>query len=78
MVGVFVLLGVTRPDVIADAGDGVVQAVVAGLSHHAGALIVGYALCLACLAVRHRVLTPGVRPPRSGLGSPAPTRTTSG
>jgi hypothetical protein len=57
MVVVFALLGATRPDVIADSGDGVVQAVVTGLSHHAGALVVGYVLCLACLAVRHRVLT---------------------
>ncbi|MEP9363866.1 DUF6542 domain-containing protein [Nocardioides sp. CN2-186] len=56
MVGVFVLLGVTRPEVIADSGDGVIQAVVSGLSHHSGALVVGYLLCLATLAVRHRVL----------------------
>ena len=27
---------------IADAGDGLIQAVVTGLSHHAGALVVGY------------------------------------
>lgn len=56
MVGVFALLGTTRPDVIADAGDGVVQAVVSGLSHHSGALVSGYVLCLATLAVRQRVL----------------------
>ncbi len=46
MVGVFVLLGLTRPELIADPGDGVVQAVVSGLSHHAGALVTGYLLCL--------------------------------
>ena len=57
MVGVFVLLGATRPEVVADPGDGVVQAAVSGLSHHAGALIVGYLLSLATLAVRHRVIT---------------------
>jgi len=56
MVGVFALLGTTRPDVIADPGDGVVQAVVSGLSHHSGALVSGYVLCLATLAVRQRVL----------------------
>jgi Domain of unknown function (DUF6542) len=88
MVGVFALIGVARPDVIADATDGVVQAVVSGLSHHAGALIVGYLLSLAVLAVRHRVLRQRERSQRerrrgrqaasNRLGSPAPTRTTSG
>ena len=57
MVVVFAMLGATRPETIARRGDGVVQAVVSGLSHHAGALVTGYALCLAVLAVRHRVLT---------------------
>ena len=74
MVVVFTLLGATRPEVVADEGDGVVQAVVAGLGHHAGALVTGYLLCLAILAVRHRVL--GQASKRAG--SPAPTRTTSG
>jgi len=35
--------------------DGVVQAVVSGLSHHSGALVAGYLLCLTCLAIRHKV-----------------------
>jgi hypothetical protein len=56
MVGVFTLLGLTRPAVIADPGDGVVQAVVSGLSHHSGALVAGYLLCLGCLAMRRRML----------------------
>ena len=55
MLAVFTLLGLTRPAMIADADDGVVQAVVSGLSHHSGALLVGYALCLVCLGVRQRV-----------------------
>jgi hypothetical protein len=76
MVVVFGLLGATRPDVIADPGDGVIQAVVSGLSHHAGALVVGYALCLATLAVRHRVLNGQAASKR--VGSPTPTRTISG
>jgi hypothetical protein len=54
MASVFVLVGLTRPGAIAHPGDGVVQAVVSGLSTHAGALGIGYALCLACLAVRRR------------------------
>ncbi|MCW2767761.1 MAG: hypothetical protein JWO11_3720 [Nocardioides sp.] len=55
MVAVFVLLGITRPGVIAHPSDGVVQAVISGLSRHSTALVVGYALCLACLAIRQRV-----------------------
>jgi hypothetical protein len=79
MVVVFALLGATKPDVIADPGDGVIQAVVSGLSHHAGALVIGYLLCLATLAVRHRVLSQTRRQAASKrVGSPAPTRTTSG
>lgn len=56
MTGIFVLVAITRPDAIADAGDGVVQAVVSGLSHHAGALVMGYLLALVVLAIRHRVI----------------------
>lgn len=37
---------------IAEETDGVVQAVVSGLAHHAGALVVGYGLVLGILAVR--------------------------
>lgn len=55
MVAVFTLLGLTRPAMIAHPDDGVIQAVVSGLSRHSGALVLGYALCLACLAVRQRV-----------------------
>jgi hypothetical protein len=57
MLGVFALLGLTRPGVIAQEHDGVIQAVVSGLSHHSSALVVGYALCLICLAIRRHVLT---------------------
>ena len=74
MVVVFTLIGMARPEVIADKEDGVIQAVVSGLGHHAGALVVGYALCLAILAIRHRVAAQASK----RLGSPAPTRMTSG
>ena len=72
MVVVFTMLGATHPDAIADPEDGVVQAVISGLSHHAGALVTGYLVCLAILAVRQRVQA------SKRSGSPAPTRTTSG
>lgn len=81
MVGVFTLLGLTRPEVIADPRDGVIQAVVSGLSHHSVALVVGYLLCLGCLALRQRLAQPTGRPTGQAAkrsGSPAPRRTTSG
>ena len=57
MLTVFLILAVARPATIAHAGDGVVQAVVSGLSTHAVALGLGYGLCLACLAVRQRFVS---------------------
>lgn len=54
MAAVFVLVALSNPGAIADPGDGLVQAVVSGLSTHAVALGIGYGLCLACLAVRRR------------------------
>ena len=56
MLAVFVLLAASRPVTIADPDDGMVQAVVTGLSHHSAALGIGYAVCLACLAIRDQVL----------------------
>ena len=69
MLGVFVLLDVARPEVLGHPQDGVVQSVVTGLAHHSGALVSGYLLCLAVLAIRHRVTAQAAK--RSG--SPAPT-----
>jgi hypothetical protein len=56
MLTVFVLLAASQPVAIAHRDDGLVQAVVTGLSHHAVSLGVGYAVCLACLAIRDQVL----------------------
>lgn len=47
-------LAVFAPELIAQPGDGAVQAVVTGLATHASALLVGYALCLLGLAARIR------------------------
>ncbi|MGD9960980.1 DUF6542 domain-containing protein [Nocardioides sp.] len=57
MVAVFALLGVVSPGSVAQQGDSLVQAVITGLATHAGALIIGYALCLATLATRQRFLS---------------------
>lgn len=76
MLGVFWLLGLFAPGAIADSGDGTFQAALTGLASHSGALLVGYTLCLACLAIRRQV---GQRPQASNRsGSPAPRRTTVG
>lgn len=56
MVGVFVLIGISRPTVLGNAGDGTLQAVITGLSEHSIALVTGYLLCLAVLYIRQRVL----------------------
>jgi hypothetical protein len=55
MVGSFTVLAIDRPEAIAAAGDGIVQAVISGLAHHSVALVCGYGLCLATLLARQRV-----------------------
>ena len=56
MVGVFVLVGATRPGDLAAAHDGAVQAAVTGLARHSLALVLGYVLCLLVLVVRREYL----------------------
>lgn len=56
MLGVFWVLGLFTPGSIAGKGDGTLQAVLTGLADHATALAAGYALCLACLAIRRSVI----------------------
>ena len=75
MVSVFVLLGTVAPAAVAHRGDNVVQAVVSGLASHAGALVVGYGLCLGTLALRQRFLARAgapMAPTSNRAGSPAP------
>jgi hypothetical protein len=59
---------------VADPEDGLVQAVVSGLAHHAGALVVGYGLTLAVLALRQVALrNHGVlRVPQQRPATPVP------
>jgi hypothetical protein len=52
MLGTVTLLALTARSAVADEVDSVVQAVVSGLAHHAGALVTGYALTLGVLALR--------------------------
>lgn len=84
--GACILLAVVDRGAVASGDDSVVQAVISGLAHHSGALLAGYALALAVLAIRARVLRTHAER-RGGAhaadysnreGSPAPYRVTSG
>lgn len=76
LLGVCSILGVLDRGAIAPAGDPLVQAVISGLAHHSGGLLVAHGLLLAVLAVRHRVLA---RSSYSNLEvSPAPYLVISG
>lgn len=74
LLGLSVLLALGHRSAIAGADDGFVQAVISGLAHHAGPLFVGYALTLAVLGIRLRV----VRRHSKRSGSPAPYLAISG
>jgi len=78
MLGLFVGLGSVAPSVVAHPGDGSIQAVVTGLASHAGALTIGYLLCLACLAMRQHVIRQRRGQASNRPGSPAPRRTNVG
>jgi hypothetical protein len=74
MMGVFVLFAVGSREGIARADDGFLQSVVSALGHHSAALFVGYALALACLAIRRGRASEDPQPvsPRSGTSRPRP------
>jgi hypothetical protein len=52
MLGTVVVLAVIWRATVADRTDGLLQAVVSGLAHHSGSLVVGYVLTLVLLALR--------------------------
>lgn len=52
MLATVLVLAFVDRGAIADKVDGVVQALVSGLAHHAGALVAGYGLVLGILALR--------------------------
>jgi hypothetical protein len=76
LLGLVTLVALVHRDWVADPGDGLVQAVVSGLAHRASALLTGYLLVLAVLGMRQRVRTK--RRYSNRVGSPAPTRATTG
>jgi hypothetical protein len=70
LLGLCTSLSLVDRGAIAGRGDGFVQGLVTGLARHAASLAIGYALCLAVLAVRHRVI--GRRPASRGQQPPGP------
>jgi hypothetical protein len=56
MLAIVAILAAFDRTAVADATDGFGQATVSGLAHHAGALVVGYALTLGLLALRQVAL----------------------
>lgn len=79
LLAVSVSLALLTPAAVADARDGMAQAVVTGLATHARALLIGYAVALGVLLLRRRLAptsaAEAAQPKRAG--SPAPTLTTS-
>ena len=57
LLGTTIVVSLVHRTAVADAHDGVAQGVVSGLTAHAGALLGGYAVALAVLAIRNHVLT---------------------
>jgi hypothetical protein len=82
LLGICAVLSVVHRTAIAPPGDALVQAVISGLAHHSGALLVAHGGLLVVLAVRQRVLRRTAA--RSALDysnravSPAPYRVISG
>jgi hypothetical protein len=56
MAGTVAILALVSRGSVADPGDGFLQALVSGLAHHSGYLVVGYALTLCILALRQVAL----------------------
>jgi hypothetical protein len=54
LLGICGILGIVHRAAIAPADDGIVQAVISGLAHHSGGLLVAHGGLLAVLAVRAR------------------------
>lgn len=85
MVGVLpplLLLGLLFPlaifgrAVLTSAHDSRAQALISGITHHAAALVIGYALCLLILVIRNLVINKHTHSKRAG--SPEPILITSG
>lgn len=84
LLGLFVVLGVVDRGSIAPPDDSLVQAVISGLAHHSGPLLVGYGVSLGILGIRSRVLrrraaaAEATEDYSKREASPAPYRVTSG
>lgn len=76
LLGLITLVALVHRAWVADTGDGLVQAVVSGLTDRATGLLVAYLLALVVLVIRQRVLVARGHSKREW--SPAPTLATTG
>ncbi len=80
LAGAVVGVAVTAREAVADASDGLVQALVSGLAHHAGALALAYVTTLGLLALRQvaarhdGAIRAGARPRTAGRPAIEPPR----
>ncbi|MGN6574852.1 MAG: DUF6542 domain-containing protein [Nocardioides sp.] len=74
MAGTMLVLAIVARSTIADKGDGIVQATVSGLAHHAGSLVLGYGLALVVLALRQVAARNAGSIRSAGRGRPGPSR----
>jgi hypothetical protein len=73
LLGICALLGIGHRAALSSAADGFIQSVISGLAHHSGPLLAGYALALAVLGIRARVVRRHAQRAHSNrAGSPAP------
>ncbi len=73
MAGMVGVLAPLSPGAVADPDDGILQTLVSGLAHHAGALVVGYGCTLVVLGLRQVAMRHAGRL-RAGSGSGASQR----
>jgi hypothetical protein len=78
LLSICVALGLGHRPAIAAPDDGFIQAVISGLAHHSGPLLVGYGLGLAVLGIRARVARRHPAGHSNRVGSPAPYLLISG
>jgi hypothetical protein len=76
MAGTVALVATASREVVAKPDDGFLQAVVSGLAHHSGSLVIGYGLTLGILALRQVALRRGgaIRQPRLTRTQPSQTQ----
>jgi hypothetical protein len=74
MAGTMLVIATVSRGFVGDPGDGIVQATVSGLAHHAGSLVLGYGLALLVLALRQVAARNAGSIRANGRGRPGSSR----